>query len=58
VHRDVRWFIGGFLLVRKKEYMQAHEELVTEIPGLRKDISNFLDAMIKSYGKLEKMNKK
>jgi hypothetical protein len=56
VHRDVRWFIGGFLLVRKKEYMQAHEELVTEIPGLRKDISNFLEAMIKSYGKLKKMS--
>ena len=57
VPRDVRWFIGGFLLVRKKEYMQTHEELVTEIPGLRKDISNFLQVMIKSYGKLQKMNK-
>lgn len=56
VHRDIRWFIGGFLLVRKKEYMQAHEELVAEIPGLRKDISNFLEAMIKSYGKLKKMS--
>ena len=56
VHRDVRWFIGGFLLVRKKEYMQAHEELVKDIPGLRKDITNFLDAMIKSYGKLKKMS--
>lgn len=58
IPRDVRWFIGGFLLVRKKEYMQTHEELVTEIPGLRKDISNFLQVMIKSYGKLQKMNKK
>ncbi|HEX5457906.1 MAG TPA: ArsR family transcriptional regulator [Candidatus Nitrosotalea sp.] len=57
VPRDVRWFIGGFLLVRKQEYMQTHEELVTEIPGLRKDISNFLQVMIKSYGKLQKMNK-
>lgn len=57
VPRDVRWFIGGFLLVRKKEYMQTHEELVTEIPGLRKDISNFLQVMIRSYGKLQKMNK-
>jgi len=43
-------------LVRKKEYMQAHEELVKDIPGLRKDITNFLDTMIKSYGKLKKMN--
>lgn len=57
VPRDVRWFIGGFLLVRKKEYMQTHEELITEIPGLRKDISNFLEVMIKSYGKLKKMSK-
>ena len=57
VPRDVRWFIGGFLLVRKREYMQTHEELVTEIPGLRKDISNFLQVMINSYGKLQKMNK-
>jgi hypothetical protein len=57
VHRDVKWFIGGFLLVRKKEYMKMHEELVREMPGLRKDISNFLEAMIKSYGKLKKMNK-
>ncbi|NHH97349.1 hypothetical protein DYY66_1767 [Candidatus Nitrosotalea sp. FS] len=36
--------------------MQAHEELVKDIPGLRKDITNFLDAMIKSYGKLKKMS--
>lgn len=57
VHRDVRWFIGGFLLVRKKEFMQAHEELVAEMPGLRKDISKFLEVMIESYSNLKKMNK-
>ena len=57
VHRDIKWFIGGFLLVRNKEYMKTHEELVREMPGLRKDISNFLEAMIKSYGKLKNMRK-
>lgn len=57
VHRDVRWFIGGFLLVRNKEYMKTHEELVKEMPGLRNDIANFLEIMIKSYGKLKSMRK-
>jgi len=57
VPRDIRWFIGGFLLVRKREYMKTYDELVGLMPGLRKDISNFLESMIKSYGKLKKMNK-
>jgi hypothetical protein len=57
IHRDVRWFIGGFLLVRKKEFMKVHEELVVEMPGLRRDISKFLEVMIESYGNLKKMNK-
>ena len=57
VSRDIRWFIGGFLLVRKREYMKTYDELVTTMPGLRKDISNFLESMIESYGRLKKMNK-
>lgn len=57
VHRDVRWFIGGFLLVRKKEFMEMQEELITEMPGLRNDVSKFLEVMIDSYENLKKMNK-
>lgn len=57
VHRDVRWFIGGFLLVRKKEFMKIHEELVSEMPGLRGDISKFLEVMIESYRNLKKMKR-
>ncbi len=57
VHRDIRWFIGGFLLVRKREFMELQEELITEMPGLRNDISKFLEIMIDSYQNLKKMNK-
>ncbi len=55
VPRDIRWFMGGFLLVHKREYMKTYDELVRTMPGLRKDISNFLESMIESYGKLKKM---
>jgi len=57
VPRDIRWFMGGFLLVHKKEYMKTYDELVKTMPGLRKDISNFLESMIESYGKLKKMTR-
>jgi len=57
VPRDIRWFMGGFLLVHKKEYMKTYDELVKTMPGLRKDISNFLESMIESYGNLKKMNR-
>ncbi|OLE40731.1 MAG: hypothetical protein AUF74_00200 [Thaumarchaeota archaeon 13_1_20CM_2_38_5] len=57
VPRDIRWFMGGFLLVHKREYMKAYDELVRTMPGLRKDISNFLESMIESYGKLKKMTR-
>ena len=57
VPRDIRWFMGGFLLVHKKEYMKTYDELVRTMPGLRKDISNFLESMIESYGKLKKMTR-
>ena len=57
VPRDIRWFMGGFLLVHKKEYMKAYNDLVRTMPGLRKDISNFLESMIESYGNLKKMNR-
>ena len=57
VPRDIRWFMGGFLLVHKREYMKTYDELVKTMPGLRKDISNFLESMIESYGKLKKMTK-
>jgi len=57
VPRDIRWFMGGFLLVHKREYMKAYNDLVRTMPGLRKDISNFLESMIESYGNLKKMNR-
>ena len=57
VPRDIRWFMGGFLLVHKREYMKAYNDLVRTMPGLRKDISNFLESMIESYGNLKKMTK-
>lgn len=57
IPRDIRWFMGGFLLVHKREYMKTYDELVRTMPGLRKDISNFLESMIESYGKLKKMTK-
>ena len=57
VPRDIRWFMGGFLLVHKREYMKEYNDLVRTMPGLRKDISNFLESMIESYGNLKKMNR-
>jgi len=57
VSRDIRWFLGAFLLVRKKEYMRVYEEIVNSLPGYRSDVSEFLEEIIKSHSRLKKMNK-
>ncbi len=56
VPRDLRWFLGGFLLVRKKEYMRLYEELVRSMPGYRKDVSGILEGIINSYTKLKRLS--
>lgn len=55
ISREVRWFLGAFLLVRKKEYMQEYEEIVRSLPGYRSDVSGFLEEIVRSYSKLKKM---
>lgn len=57
ISRDIRWFLGAFLLVRKKEYMQAYEEIISALPGYRSDVSGFLEEIVRSYSKLKKMKK-
>ncbi|MDE1764740.1 MAG: hypothetical protein KGI27_00555 [Thaumarchaeota archaeon] len=54
VPRDVRWFLGGFLLVRKQEYLKAYEDLLSLMPGLRKDIGNIIRDTAKSHNSMKK----
>ena len=56
VPRDVRWFAGGFLVVRKKEYMRINEDLLKFMPGYRKDALDFLESMFEVYKRLKKMD--
>jgi len=56
VPRDIRWFVGGFLVVRKKEYMKINEDLLKFMPGHRKDTMDFLEGMSEAYKRLKKLN--
>lgn len=56
VPRDIRWFTGGFLIVRNKEYMKIYEDLIKFMPGYRKNITDFLEGMIETYKRLKKMS--
>src|SRR5437660_9413648 len=55
VPRDIRWFAGGFLVVRKKEYMKINEELLKFMPGYRKGVMDFLEGMFTVYERLKKI---
>jgi hypothetical protein len=55
VPRDIRWFAGGFLVVRNKEYMKINEELLKFMPGYRKNAMDFLEGMFEVYARLKKM---
>jgi hypothetical protein len=54
VPHDVRWFLGGFLLVRKPEYMKVYEDLLDLMPGLRQDIKNIMQNTMRSDGARKK----
>ena len=54
--RDVRMFLGEFLVVTKGDYKKLWEELYLSLPGFRKNVKDFFEDMIKFYSELKKKN--
>lgn len=52
--RDVRMFLGEFLVVTKSDYKKLWEELYLSLPGFRKNVRDFFEEMIKFYSELKK----
>ena len=54
--RDVRMFLGEFLVVTKGDYKKLWEELYLSLPGFRENVKDFFEGMIKFYSELKKKN--
>ncbi|MGI0009913.1 MAG: ArsR family transcriptional regulator [Nitrosopumilaceae archaeon] len=52
--RDVRMFLGEFLVATKSDYKKLWEELYLSLPGFRKNVTDFFEEMIKFYSELKK----
>lgn len=52
--RDARMFLGEFLVATKSDYKKIWEELYLSLPGFRKNVKDFFEAMIKFYSELKK----
>jgi len=52
--RDMRMFLGEFLVATKSEYKKIWEELYSSLPGFRKNVTDFFEEMIKFYKELKK----
>jgi hypothetical protein len=52
--KDVRIFLGEFLVVTKSDYKKLWEDLYLSLPGFRKNVKDFFEEMIKFYSELKK----
>src|SRR5574338_287883 len=52
--RDIRMFLGEFLVVTKNDYKKLWEELYLSLPGFKKNTKEFFEGMIKFYAELKK----
>ncbi len=52
--RDIRMFLGEFLVVTKGDYKKLWEELYLSLPGFRENVKDFFEGMIRFYSELKK----